>query len=124
LILSKDEILSKLHRRIETVHVEEFGGDVLFREMSIRERSDFNKRVFAEVDDKTTPLNFVVALVATTLCDEQGNRLFTEEDVENLRDQSELNLLVLVEHAKRVNGLGKPAIEEAEKNLEPIQKGE
>lgn len=115
--LDRSALLAALARQIVEVDVPEIGGAVHFREMSVRERVEFNKRCFGE-DGKGTisPQGWALALVAASVCDADGNPLLSEDDAAALWDQSETKLGALARHAERVNGLGPAAIVDAEKN--------
>jgi len=116
-ILTKQEILAKLKRRVQVVPVDGF-GDIALLEMSVKERLAFNEFVF-NGDEKGFGQRFATTLVAMTLCDDEGNRFFEKpEDASELYDGSENELVPLVDIAKKINRFGKEGIEDAEKNSE------
>ncbi len=60
--------------------------------------------------------NFRAALLVRCLCDEQGNRLFTEADTEALGAKSGAVLDRLFDVAFKANALGQYGIDAAKKN--------
>ena len=119
----RNGLLAALRRQVIAVDVPEIGGTVHVKEMSVRERTEFNKKCFG-TDGKATisPQAWALALVATCLCDEAGDPLLSDEDAEVLWDQSELKLAAIARHAERLNGLGPSAVTDAEKNSRPAAK--
>ena len=78
------------------------------------ERDDF--RAAIEGTDTSLVGKFEAPLLALTLVDETGKRLFTIDDVEALRAKSAKVLDRLTRIALRVNGMSDEAQEEATKN--------
>lgn len=113
-LLNKEAILNVKDTHQEVVHVEEWGGHVCIRAMSGAERDDFR----AAIEGKDTSLvgQFEAPLLALTLVDEEGKRLFSIDDVEALRAKSAKVLDKLTQIAMRVNGMTEEAQEEAAKN--------
>jgi len=119
-ILTKQELLAKLKRRVQIVPVDGF-GDVAFLEMSVKERLAFNDFVF-NGEEKGFGQRFATTLVAMSLCDADGNRLFDEPKAAlELYEGSENELIPLVDIAKKINRFGKEGIDDAEKNSETTQ---
>lgn len=77
--LSKAAILAAKDARIERFEVKEWGGDVFLRTLSGTERDAFEDS-FLEEKRKAVRERFLVL----TLCDEGGNRLFTDEEIAEL----------------------------------------
>jgi hypothetical protein len=88
--LTREQILNADDVRREKVTVPEWGGEVFVRTMTADERDEYEQeRAEARGDDPKQNLKGVrAALVARTVCDEQGNALFTEEDVDALGKKS------------------------------------
>lgn len=118
--LDRTSLLAALARPPVKVEIPELDNTVYLREMSVRERSEFNKKLFGgEEKDKTIPVQtWALALVAATVCDEHGTLLFNGADQEALWDASELKIGALAKQAAKINGLDQTAVESAEKNSE------
>ncbi len=114
MLLDREAILGAKDTHSEVVHVEEWGGHVCIRAMTGAERDDFR----AAIEGAETSLvgKFEAPLLALTLVDEEGKRLFTIDDVEALRAKSATVLDRLAQIALRVNGMSDGAQEEAAKN--------
>nr|NDG08537.1 hypothetical protein [Oxalobacteraceae bacterium] len=76
-ILSKDAILAADDLPRETVIIPEWGGEVLVRTMSGTDRDAFEASLL-EKDGRME--NVRARLVALTLCDSQGDRLFDDSE--------------------------------------------
>lgn len=90
--LSRDEIRAAKDLETASVEVPEWGGFVLVRGMTGRERDDLEASM-RDVDAqhrtvKMTTENFRAKLVALCAVDEQGERLFSLEDVYWLGEKS------------------------------------
>ena len=118
MLLSKEQILSAEDLKSEIVEVPEWGGSVKVRMMTGTERDAFETSIF-EVKGKDTERNFVdlrAKLVARTLIDENGERLFTDKDIALLGKKSAKALDRVFQVAQQLNGIGKEAVEELTKN--------
>ena len=117
-VLTRDAILNAADIQTEAVEVPEWGGTVYVRALTGVERDEYEgSRV--SVKGKKVELNYKntrAKLVALCAVDEQGSRLFTEEDVPALgrRNAAALNRVFLV--AQRLSALGPEDVEDAEKN--------
>lgn len=103
-ILDRDAILGASDLKRETVAVPEWGGDVIVRAMTGEERDEFESVVFGE--GKRDMRNLRARLVAMTLIDEKGKRLFSEDDVQKLAGKSSAALTRVFIVAQKLNGLG------------------
>ena len=84
-MLSKGAILAADDIKIKTVDVPEWGGKVGIKVISGTDRDKFEQS-YSNKDMG----NFRVRFLAATLCDENGGRLFTDEEVEELGRKSSL----------------------------------
>ena len=84
-MLSKGAILAADDIKIKTVEVPEWGGSVGLRVISGLDRDKFEQ----SFSDKELG-NFRIRFLAASLCDENGGRLFTDADVEELGRKSSL----------------------------------
>jgi tRNA(Phe) wybutosine-synthesizing methylase Tyw3 len=118
MLLSKEQILSAEDLQSEIVEVPEWGGTVKVRMMTGSERDAFEMSIF-KVKGKDTERNFVdlrAKLVARTLINEKGERIFTDDDISALGKKSAKALDRVYQAASRLNGIGKEAVDELTKN--------
>lgn len=119
-LLNKAAILLADDLKHEDVEVPEWGGTVRVRVMTGAERDEFRTSIATE--EGSVPVGrFSVALLAATLIDEQGARLFTMEEIDQLAEKSGTSIDKPALVAMRLNGLGGGAVEEAVKNSEGDQ---
>jgi len=116
-MLSKEEILGANDLIREVVNVPEWGGDVYVYTMTGEERDSFEVSI-VDGKGKTTFLNIRAKLCARTIRDEEGNRIFTDKEIDLLGKKSGIALDRIFDVAKRLNGIGKEEIKELEKNSE------
>jgi hypothetical protein len=115
-VLTRDAILGADDLPKEKVEVPEWGGEVYVRTMTGAERDAFEKQWAGG----KVPDNVRAGLVAKTVVDESGTRLFKDSDVTNLGAKSALVLDRLFDVAQKLNGLSKRDVEVLEKNSERI----
>lgn len=106
-LLSKEKILSANDRPTEDVEVPEWGGTVRVRGLSGAERDAFESSLLGP-DGKPSPsrlANFRARLLARTLVDETGNRLFSDSEIKALGEKSGEVLSRLFDVAQRLSGM-------------------
>jgi hypothetical protein len=114
--LTKDAILSCLDLKQEKVETPEWGGHVYVRTMTAGDRTAW------EIQQQGKTRNDIRAsLAALTICDEQGNLLFTPEDVGLLNLKSGKVLSDIFTTAAKLNGILPSDVDELEKNSEAPQ---
>lgn len=119
MILTKDQILEASDLKNEPVEVPEWGGSVLVRTMTGADRDAFESSMITEQPDgtrKPNMSNLRAKLVALTVVDETGNRLFDVSDIDRLALKSASALERVFAAAQRLNGLGAQAEADAAKN--------
>ena len=120
-MLTREQILSANDIRTKTVSVPEWGGDVLVRVLSGRERdtleADFTSKKGAGL------ANFRARFAVLCICDESGNRLFTDKDVSELEKKNANTLTLVLEAGMRLNGLTQGDVDELAGNLDAAQSG-
>lgn len=99
-ILAADDI------KIEKVSIPEWGGDYYIKIISGTDRDSFEES-YAEQKMKAFRVRFLVLC----LCDEQGTRLFRDEDAAELGKKSSVVLNRVFETAWRVNAFTPEAVE-------------
>jgi len=120
MLLTKDQILAAQDRPYEDVEVPEWGGRVRIRGLSGAERDAFEASMIGP-DGKPSPQrfrNFRARLLAQTLVNEQGERLFSDADIKSLGEKSGDVLARLFEIAQRLSGLTRQDVETYVKNSE------
>lgn len=119
--LNREQLLAQRNkRRMEEVPVPEWGGSVFVRELSAADRDAFETSSLllgrkGEVKG-TNLVNMRARLAVLTICDEDGQRLFGEEDVVALGEMSASALQRVFEMAQRLSGFTDKDMEELEKN--------
>lgn len=120
-MLSRSGILDAPDLEHQDVDVPAWGGTVRVRAMTGRERDDLR---VVMVDNRDVISVVTANLLAVTLVDENGARLFLPEDVERLRGKDALTLDNLFAVAMRLNKMDKDAVDTAAKNLEAAPSGD
>lgn len=113
--LTKEQILAVDDLQAEDVQVPEWGGTVRVRCMTGVERDAFERSNIGE-DGKQDISNFRAKLVARSIVDEHGNRLFSDADIEALGRKSIKALGRCFDVAMRLSAVTDDAVEELEKN--------
>jgi hypothetical protein len=111
-ILGRDDLLSGNHLKRELVPVPELDGSIYLREFSTPQVIAFNRRIKdlqSSVEDNQitfdTSIELMALAISLSACDESGQLLFSEEDVNQLL-QNKLNvLLTLSTKALAMSGL-------------------
>lgn len=112
--LNRDEILKLNDLPVEEVYVPEWDAWVRVRGLTGAERDRFEQSI-VEQRGKATRMNLRnirAKLVALTVVDEQGNRVFSDEDAEALGRKSASALNRVFEVAQRLSGLRQEDVEE------------
>lgn len=114
-LLSKNEILQADDRKTVKVPVPEWGGDVLVRSLSGRERDEFEQSTIKQKGNKQEQNfdNFRARFVALCVVDEKGERLFaTRQEVAMLGNKSVAALQRVFNAAQELNGMSEADVEE------------
>lgn len=115
--LSRETILKSQDIKIERVEVPEWGGEVCIRTINGFERGQLETLVMGvQAKDKEAAKTFHIRIASLCLSDENGKRLFSDDDLEVLGQKSGEVLARLVDVALRVNGLTKAEVESIGKN--------
>lgn len=130
-ILSRDAILQADDLERELVPVPEWGGSIYVRALSGAERDAFEtslvkertirrgrrRETTREMDMK----NLRARLCALTICDADGKRLFTDDDIADLGNKSAAALQRVFEVAQRLSGLTDDDVDELVGNSDETQ---
>ena len=107
-LLSRDQILGASDRETQDVEVPEWGGTVRVATMSAGARDAFDASLTdSEGNQETT--NFRAKLVAATVVDEDGERVFGSEDIDALAGHGARAIDRVFDVAARLNGFTKGA---------------
>lgn len=121
-ILSKSQILAAVDLPTETVAVPEWGGEVLVRGLTAAERDTFEQSVVTlngagkAASTKMNLSNIRAKLCSLTIVDENGERLFSDAEVDVLGQKSAQALQRVFDAAQRLSGLSQSDVEELAKN--------
>lgn len=122
-VLNREAILAAEDLPRELVEVPEWGGAVYVRALTGAERDQFEASIVEQRgrDVRMNMRNIRAKLVALTVVDEDGQRIFTDDDVAALGGKSAAALDRLFAVAQRLSGLSKEDVEELAKNSESGQ---
>lgn len=118
-LLTRDQILQADDLRSEDVPVPEWGGVVRVRGLTGTQRDAFESDVVVMNgrDVQRNTRNIRARLVALTVVDEEGKRLFTHQDVEALGNKSARALDRVFSAASSLSGLSDADVEELAENF-------
>ena len=116
-MVDKKMILEMADLAEERVYVKEWDCDITIREMTALERVKFESRL-----EKDDPL-LRVKLVAYSAVDENGERLFSDDDIPALAGKNFKAIRVLSDAAIRLSRIGQVELEAASENFPEDQAG-
>ena len=116
-VLSKKAILEAVDLNQQTIEVPEWGGTVIIRELTGRERDAFEEGSL-DRNKNVTMNNIRARLVAMSAIDTEGNRLFTNADAHALGEKSATALHRCIEASASLSGITSSDIDELEGNSE------
>lgn len=114
-LLTKEAILAADDRKTEEVPVPEWGGSVMIRTLSGRERDEFESSTIKVRGGKREEnfANFRARLVSLCMVDETGQRLFkTRAEIDMLGNKSVAALQRVFNKAQELNGMSEQDVEE------------
>ena len=118
-LLTASDIIKADDVYVERVDVPEWGGHIFVKLMSGTEKEAYVDSVRQLVGvGKTASYKFILKgsgakLVAATACDDNGKRIFRDEDVEALGRKSHKAMRRVIDAAGRLNGLSDDADDDA-----------
>lgn len=118
--LSKDDILKAEDCRVQEVNVPEWGGIVLVRGMTGRQRDEFEASLLEpgrRGQSRVNPANLRAKIVARCVVDDEGQRLFTDGDAAALGEKSGAAIDRVYEVAAKLSGLSEKDAEEMTGNF-------
>jgi len=117
--LGKDAILGAEDLKRERVEVPEWNGAVYVGTMTAAERDAFEASMVTEKEEgkpQRNMDNFRAKLVASTILNANGKRMFTLEEARELGKKSASAINRIFQVAARLNGVGQQDVEELTKN--------
>ena len=112
-MLSRDSILAVSDFVLKTVNVPEWGGEVILKGLSSRDRDNFEAGISKDNDLN----NLRARLVVKSIVDEAGKRLFKDRDADALGEKNAEVLGRLFEEVRNISGMSDEALGIAEENL-------
>ena len=122
-MLTKEQILQADDLPTKVVPVPEWNGEVIVRTMSGEERDAWEQSITTKRGDdiQVNMANLRARLCSQTIVDEDGELLFSKDDVDLLGQKSAKALDRIFGIAQKLNGLGKDDIKELAKNSDTGQ---
>lgn len=127
MLLSREQILGADDRKTQDVPVPEWGGTVRVRSLTGTERDAYEAGIVQLRGDgsrKFTLQNARARLVSLALCNENGERMFTDADIKALGDKSAAALERVFDVARNLSGLSEEDIEELADAFEHAPSGD
>lgn len=118
-MLNAMNILAADDCKVEIVEVPEWNDKVGIRIMGGDERDSYECMILKKTDEKGKVIdskNIRVMLLVNVLCNEKGERIFTDEQMGDLNKKSSLVLDKLFKKALFINGMDEESKKELEKN--------
>ena len=115
-ILTRDEILAAPDIDMQAVPVPEWGGTVLVKTMRGYERDALEASINA--DGKTNLEDFRAKIAVATICDREGNAIFSRHDIDVLTTKSAAALDRVFDVASKLNRISERDKQELVENLE------
>jgi len=116
MILNKESIINAKDLQTVEVEVPEWGGSVLVRALSAGDRDEFTQWV-TDKEGKINSRDFMTKLVSISLVDEEGNRLFSAEELIELNKKSSKAIDKLFKVVQTNSGMNDTSMDEAKDNL-------
>ena len=118
-MLSKKQIIAAKDIESEIVPVPEWGGEVTVQGLSLAEKDKWTECIL--VDGKANMSGATALLCALCIRGEDGERLFSSDEIGLLDAKSASAIDRVFQVAQRLSGIGQEDIEETVKNSEAIQ---
>jgi len=114
-LLTREAILTAIDLKTVDVEVPEWGGTVRLRAMTGTARDEFGRSLLG-ADGKYTGTGYNAKIAAASIVKEDGELMFTEDDVQVLGERSAAALQRVADAADELNALGAKAVETAKGN--------
>lgn len=114
--LTREQILrSRQDRKPHRFEVPEWGGDVFIRVLSAQDQMALAEGSDTESDKTRMPIRVLLA----SLVDEEGSRLFNDEDFDELAQEDFTIILRVFSESAKLNGLSTKELDEAMAGFKP-----
>ncbi len=112
-LLSKDEIFAVDDKDFETVPVPEWGGEVRISSITGTQRDDFEQSLILErgKDRKTNLRNVRAKLIVLCAVNEDGSKMFTDDDIRRLGRKNAKPLDRLFDACQKIAGLSQEDVD-------------
>lgn len=113
-LLTREQILNADDRKTQVVEVPEWGGSVMIRTLSGKERDRFEASLQVTRGSKTKQNydNFRARLISLCVVNESGERTFSDADIALLGEKSVAALQRVFNACNELNGLSDADVEE------------
>ena len=118
-LLNRESILQADDLPKELVDVPEWGGSVYVRSLTGAERDRFESSMIKQrgKNQQMNLDNIRAKLAVLTVCDEEGKRIFSSADIDELSKKSAAALDRIFAVARRLSGLGEDDVKELAEGL-------
>lgn len=118
--LNKQQILEASDIQMVPVDVPEWGGVVMVKGLTGKERDQFESSIvsFKGRNQTLNLSNIRAKLACLAICDEDGNRLFSEKELEELANKSAQALQRIFLVAQQLSGITGEDVDDYLKNSE------
>lgn len=110
MILKKEDILNAVDLDTKDVDVPKW-GKVKIKSMSIAEQIEFGK-----INSDENEKNIALELIVMCVIDDEGNKLFSRDDIPLLSKKSSVPIMHLFEECCKLNAMGGETLEQKAKN--------
>lgn len=119
-LLGRDAILGAVDVQYQEVDVPEWGGKVRIKGLTAGERDTFEASILQGKGKNTSVnhKNMRAKLLAMSIVDAEGNRIFGNDDIAALGKKSSKAINRLFDIATELNGIGEDDVEELAGNSE------
>ena len=114
-LLNREGLFAALALRHRDVVLPD-GSSVRVRTMTVAERMDISAKAVDASGKNVDTGKFSALIVAATVVDEDGKRVFTDEDVQQLLSGASDVFGAILEAAQELNGMGARQVEAAKGN--------
>lgn len=116
-MLTKEQILTAEDLPREKVEVPEWGGHVYVQTLTARAKEEWETSMLNSRDENKNSLIVRASLAVLTCCTEDGERLFTPDDIDDLNEKSGSALEKIFSAASGLNKVGDSTdVDESAKN--------
>ncbi len=122
--LGRNDLLSLEDSEVIKVYIDDWDRNVYIRTVSGEERDRFTQETQNRQRTSTDLLNFRARFAVMVLCDADGKRLFTDQDVQLLGEKSAAALEQIFDAGLTLNKMGNTAVEEMAGNSDSGRNGD